>query len=76
MAWGWVSLPLGEAPGFLPPGVQAFLLTMDWKAAVLAIFNVCLMGLFYYPFFKAMEADELRKEREQEKLKKTEIQNG
>ena len=49
---------------------------MDWKAAVLAIFNVCLMGLFYYPFFKAMEADELRKEREQEKLKKTEIQNG
>lgn len=76
MAWGWVSLPLGEAPGFLPPGVQAFLLTMDWKAAVLAIFNVCLMGLFYYPFFKAMEADELRKEREQEELKKAEIQNG
>ena len=66
MATGLVSLPLGEAPGFLPPGFQAFLLTMDWKAAVLAIFNVCLMGLFYYPFFKAMEADELRKEKEAE----------
>ena len=74
MATGLVSLPLGEAPGFLPPGFQAFLLTMDWKAAVLAIFNVCLMGVFYYPFFKAMEADEVRKEREIEAQK--EAQNA
>ena len=74
MASGLVSLPLGEAPGFLPPGFQAFLLTMDWKAAVLAIFNVCLMGLFYYPFFKAMEADELRKEQEIEAQKAAELQ--
>jgi len=74
MATGLVSLPLGEAPGFLPPGFQAFLLTMDWKAAVLAIFNVVLMGVFYYPFFKAMEADEVRKEREIEAQK--EAQNA
>lgn len=66
MYTGLVSLPLGEAPGFLPPGFQAILLTMDWKAAVLAIFSVCFMGVIYYPFFKAMEADELRKEREME----------
>ncbi|MEG0470097.1 PTS sugar transporter subunit IIC [Amedibacillus sp. YH-ame10] len=64
MQYGLVSLPLWEAPGFLPPGFQAFLLTLDWRAAALAIFSVCLMGVFYYPFFKAMEADELRKERE------------
>ena len=64
MQYGLVGLPLWEAPGFLPPGFQAFLLTLDWKAAALAIFSVCLMGAFYYPFFKAMEADELRKERE------------
>lgn len=76
MATGLVSLPLGEAPGFLPPGFQAFLLTMDPKAAVLAIFNVCLMGLFYYPFFKAMEADELRKEKEIEEQKAAELQNN
>lgn len=66
MYTGLVSLPLGEAPGFLPPGFQAFLLTMDYRAAILAIGSVCLMGIFYYPFFKAMEADELRKEREME----------
>lgn len=62
MASGLVGLPLWEAPGFLPPGFQAFLLTLDWKAAVLAILNVVLMTIFYYPFFKMMEADELKKE--------------
>lgn len=64
MSTGLVALPLGEAPGFLPPGFQAFLLTMDWKAAVLAVGSVLLMGVFYYPFFKMMEADEIRKENE------------
>lgn len=62
MASGFVGLPLWEAPGFLPPGFQAFLLTLDWKAAVMAVLNVVLMGIMYYPFFKMMEADELKKE--------------
>lgn len=64
MSSGMVGLPLWEAPGFLPPGFQAFLLTLDWKAAVLAILNLILMAVFYYPFFKMMEADELKKEAE------------
>lgn len=64
MSTGLVGLPLWEAPGFLPPGFQAFLLTLDWKAAVMAVFNVVLMTIFYYPFFKMMEADELKKEAE------------
>lgn len=62
MSSGLVGLPLWESPGFLPPGFQAFLLTLDWKAAVMAIFNVVLMTVFYYPFFKMMEANELKKE--------------
>ena len=62
MSTGLVGLPLYEAPGFLPPGFQAFLLTLDWKAFALAIFNVLFMTALYYPFFKAMEKDELRKE--------------
>lgn len=62
MYTGLVGLPLWEAPGFLPPGFQAFLLTLDWKAAVMAVFNVVLMTVFYYPFFKMMEADEVKKE--------------
>lgn len=62
MSTGLVGLPLWEAPGFLPPGFQAFLLTLDWKAAVMAIANVIIMTVIYYPFFKMMEADELKKE--------------
>lgn len=65
MSTGLVGLPLWEAPGFLPPGFQAFLLTLDWKAAVMAVLNVILMTVFYYPFFKMMEANELRKEGQQ-----------
>lgn len=64
MASGLVGLPLWEAPGFLPPGFQAFLLTLDWKAAVMAVLNVVIMAVIYYPFFKMMEADELKKESE------------
>lgn len=66
MDFGFIALPLWEAPGFLPPGFQAFLLTMDWKAAALAIFSVVLMTVLYYPFFKMFEADEVRKEKELE----------
>lgn len=62
MSAGIVNLPLWEAPGFLPPGFQAFFLTLDWKAAVMAILNVVIMAVIYYPFFKMMEADELKKE--------------
>ena len=36
MATGLVSLPLGEAPGFLPPGFQAFLLTMDLEGSCIS----------------------------------------
>lgn len=62
MSSGLIGLPLWESPGFLPPGFQAFLLTLDWKAAAMAILNVVLMTGFYHPFFKMMEADELKKE--------------
>ena len=62
MSTGLAGLPLWEAPGFLPPGFQAFLLTLDWKAAVMSVLNVVVMTVIYYPFFKMMEADELKKE--------------
>ncbi len=61
-ASGLVGKPIAGSPGFLPPGVGAFIMTMDWKCVVLVFVNLLLMTLFYYPFFKAMEADELKKE--------------
>lgn len=62
MTSGLVGMPIAEPPGFLPPGVGAFLMTLDWKAVALVFVNLLIMALIYYPFFKAMDADELKKE--------------
>lgn len=67
MATGLVGMPIAQPPGFLPPGVGAFLMTMDWKSIVLVFVCLALMALFYLPFFKVMEANELKKEQELEK---------
>lgn len=57
-----VGKPIVAAPGFLPPGVSAFLMTLDWKCAALVFILLIFMTLLYYPFFKMMEKEELRKE--------------
>lgn len=62
MSSGLVGMPITNPPGFLPPGVSAYLLTLDWKAVVLVFVNLIVMAVIYYPFFKAMEAEELKKE--------------
>lgn len=62
MTLGFVGMPIANPPGFLPPGVGAFLMTLDWKSVVLVFVNLILMTLIYFPFFKAMEEAELKKE--------------
>ncbi len=62
MTTGLVDMPIAEPPGFLPPGVGAFIMTLDWKAVVLVFVNLLIMAAIYYPFFKSMEAEELKKE--------------
>ena len=37
-------------------------MTLDWKCVGLVFVNLMIMTIFYYPFFKMMEADELKKE--------------
>lgn len=64
MTLGIVGKPIASPPGFLPPGVSAFIMTLDWKAVVLVFVLLLLMTLFYYPFFKMMEKEELAKEKE------------
>ncbi|CQR45919.1 Oligo-beta-mannoside permease IIC component [Paraliobacillus sp. PM-2] len=63
---GIIGKPIVEPPGFLPPGVGAFIMTLDWKAIIAVIVSLIVMTLIYYPFFKAFEKDELRKEERQE----------
>lgn len=66
MSTGLVMKPIAAPPGFMPPGVGAFLMTFDWKAIALVFICLIFMAAFYYPFFKMMEAEELKKEREAE----------
>lgn len=61
-----VGLPIANPPGFLPPGVGAFIMTLDWKAPVLVFSSLIIMALIYYPFFKIMEKEELAKEAQME----------
>ena len=42
---------------------QAFLLTLDWKAAVMSVLNVVVMTVIYYPFFKTIDNQALAKEK-------------
>lgn len=63
---GMVGMPIANPPGFMPPGVGAFLMTLDWRSVVLVFALLILMAIFYYPFFKAMEKDELEKEKQNE----------
>lgn len=63
---GLVGMPVAVPPGFMPPGVGAFLMTYDWKAVVLVFVLLGVMAVFYYPFFKAMERETLAREKQQE----------
>ena len=42
-------------------------MTMDYRAPILVLLTLVLMAVIYYPFFKVMEANELKKELEEEK---------
>ena len=62
MSSGIVGMPIANPPSFLPPGIGAFIMTLDWKSVVVVFISLTFMTLFYYPFFKAMEQHELKKE--------------
>lgn len=64
MKTGIIGLPIANPPGFMPPGVGVFLMTFDWKAVIFVFLILILMAVFYYPFFKMMEKQQLEKEKD------------
>lgn len=65
MKTGIVGMPIANPPGFMPVGVGAFLMTLDWKAVVFAFLCLLFMTVFYYPFFKLMEKNQIESEKAQ-----------
>ena len=63
---GFVGMPITAPPGFMPPGVGAYLMTLDWRAPVLVAILLLVMAAIYYPFFKVMEKEQLAQEAESE----------
>lgn len=58
-----VDYPIAIVPWTLPAPLGAMLATgMDWRAAVLALGNLALAVLIYYPFFKRFDQKLLSKE--------------
>jgi len=63
MSWGWVTKPFILVPWTLPAPIGAYLATGgDWRAIVLVFFNIAVVTLLYYPFFRAYERKLLREE--------------
>lgn len=59
---GLVGMPIANPPGFMPPGIGAYLMTLDWRSVVLVAVLIVLMAIIYYPFFKLMEKEQLQTE--------------
>lgn len=60
-----VSFPIAVVPWTLPGPIGALMTTgFDWRAAVLAIVNILIAAIIYYPFFKVWDRRQLRQELE------------
>jgi len=53
------------APWTLPAPIGALVAcSFDWRAAVLAVFNIFIAAVVYWPFFKAWDKRQLKKEQD------------
>lgn len=69
MSLNIVSRPYILPPWTLPAPIGAYLATGgDWKAIILVLFNMFIVGLIYYPFFKAYERKMIEEETQQKAI--------
>ena len=60
---GWIAKISVIPPWTLPAPIGAFFATQgDWKAIVLALVNIAISVVLYYPFFKMYEKKMLEQE--------------
>lgn len=63
---GLLARPFLELPWATPPIFIGFIASGDWKYIVVAILNIALGAIIYYPFVKAFEHEEKRRLEENE----------
>jgi PTS system cellobiose-specific IIC component len=55
MKLGLVNVPYMLAPWTLPAPIGAFMATGDWRAIILSVINMVILGIVYLPFLKAYD---------------------
>ena len=53
-----VAIPFLELPWATPPFLIGFISSGDWKFIILALLNVAIGAIIYYPFVKVFEKQE------------------
>ncbi len=64
MAWGWVGRPAFYVPSSIPTLISTYVATLDPRAVVLAVINIAIAAVVYFPFVRAYEAHYLKEHRE------------
>jgi PTS system cellobiose-specific IIC component len=57
IASGLVARPAYYIPASIPPVLNGFLATADWRACVLSLANVAIAGVLYFPFLRRYERE-------------------
>jgi len=63
MKFGAVAWPAYYIPSSVPTVISVFLATVDWRAVVLALFNIVLATAIWFPFVRIYERAELARNR-------------
>jgi cellobiose-specific phosphotransferase system component IIC len=64
MQWGWVGRPAFYVPSSIPTVVSTYIATLDPRAVILALVNIAIAAVVYFPFVRVYEAHYLREHRE------------
>jgi cellobiose-specific phosphotransferase system component IIC len=64
MLWGWVGRPAFYVPSSIPTLISTYVATLDPRAVVLALVNLAIATVVYFPFVRVYEAHYLQEHRE------------
>jgi cellobiose-specific phosphotransferase system component IIC len=53
--WNWVARPAFYVPSSIPTFISTYIATLDWRAVLLAAFNIAIAAIIYFPFVRAYE---------------------
>lgn len=62
MQWGWVARPAFYVPSSIPTLISTYVATLDPRAVVLAIVNIAIAAVVYFPFVRIYETHLIHQE--------------